>query len=126
MKHALIIEDNFLIALMIREHLEECGYDTVDIATSQAQAIVLAEQRCPDLITADDRLEPGSGIEAIRHICRDNAIPVIFIVADPENVERSLPNALLLLKPFSEAALASAIQSAEKTPFALLMSARRN
>ena len=90
------------------------------------QAIVLAEQRCPDLITADDRLEPGSGIEAIRHICRDNAIPVIFIVADPENVERSLPNALLLLKPFSEAALASAIQSAEKTPFALLMSARRD
>jgi two-component system, response regulator PdtaR len=116
LKHALIIEDNFLIALMLQEHLEANGYDTLDIAATQAQAIALAERRCPDLITADDNLEHGSGVEAIRHICRDNAIPVIFIVADPTNVKSSLPNALLLLKPFSQAALASAIKVAEKSP----------
>jgi two-component system, response regulator PdtaR len=116
-KHALIIEDHFLIALMLQEYLEENGYDTSDIAATQAQAIALAEQRCPDLITADDKLEHGTGVEAIRHICRDNTIPVIFIVADPANVQSSLPNALVLLKPFSEAALASAVQAAERTPF---------
>lgn len=79
MKHALIIEDNALIALMIRDYLEECGYDSVDLASTQGEAIQLAEQRCPDLITADDSLEHGSGVEAIRHICRGKAIPVIFI-----------------------------------------------
>lgn len=115
-KHALIIEDNALIAVMIRDYLEEYGYDSVDLASTQGEAIQLAEQRCPDLITADDKLEPGSGVEAIRHICHDRAIPVIFIVADPTNVQRTLPNALFLQKPFSERALAIAIQAAEKAP----------
>lgn len=101
-KHALIIEDIALIAEMLRDYLEECGYKTVDLAKTQGEAIQLAERRCLDLITADDRLEHGSGIEAIRHICHDRAIPVIFIVADPTNLERALPNALLLQKPFSE------------------------
>ena len=116
MKHALVIEDNALIAEMIRDYLEDCGYDSVDLANTQAEAIKLAERRCPDLITADDRLETGSGVEAVRHICHDKAIPVIFIVADPTNVRRALPNALLLQKPFSEIALASAIQVAEEAP----------
>ena len=116
MKHALIIEDNFVIALMLQEHLEAGGYASVDIATTQAQAIALAEHRCPDFITADDRLEHGSGVDAIRHICRDKMIPLIFIVADPANVEQALPNALLLLKPFSHAALVAAIEDAETIP----------
>ena len=115
-KHALIIEDNALIAVMIRDYLEECGYVSFDLASTQGEAIQFAERRCPDLITADDRLESGSGVEAIRHICHDRAIPVIFIVADPTNVRRALPNALLLQKPFSERALAIAIQAAEKVP----------
>ena len=116
MKHALVIEDNAIIALMIREYLEDYGYHSVDLASTQAQAIQLAEQRCPDLITADDELENGSGVQTIRHICRDRAIPVIFIVADGASVAKTLPDALLLLKPFSEEALARAIQAAEKRP----------
>lgn len=117
MRHALVIEDNPLIALMLQDHLEARGFETVDVAVTQAQAISFAKERCPHLITADDSLDDGSGVEAIRRICRDVAIPVIVIVADRANVERELPNALLLLKPFSEAALASAIQDAEKAPF---------
>lgn len=116
MKHALVIENSMLIAFMLRDHLKACGYVTADIATTQAQAIRSAEERCPDLITADDRLDHGSGVEAIRHICRDNPIPVIFIVGEPQNVEREFPNSVLLLKPFSEIALASAIHKAEKAP----------
>ena len=116
MKHALIIEDSPVIAMMLQDHLEVCGYTTADIAVTQAQAITFAEHRCPDIITADDRLEHGSGVEAIRHICRDQAIPVIFIVAVPENVEETLPNALTLQKPFSEAALNDAIREARERP----------
>lgn len=47
MKHALIIEDNPLIVLMLQDHLEVCGYDTVDVATSQAQAISLPRSGAP-------------------------------------------------------------------------------
>ena len=116
MKHALIIEDHQLIAVMIRDYLEKRGYATVDLASSQGEAIEQAARRCPHLITADDWLEDGSGVEAVIHICRGKAIPVIFLVADPTNVERAIPNALMLLKPFSEDALARAIQKAEATP----------
>lgn len=119
MKHALVIEDFYLIASMLQDCLKDYGYTTVDVASSQAQAIEMAEQRCPDLITADDRLEQGTGIEAIRHICRDQAIPVVFIVADETNVKKMLPDAILLLKPYSESALAAAIKLAEATPFVL-------
>lgn len=41
---------------------------------------------------------------------------MIFIVADSTNVKSLLPNALFLMKPFSEAALARAIKAAEKVP----------
>ena len=119
MKHALIIEDQLVIALMIQDYLEARGYGSFDIATTQAEAIHFAEQRCPDLITADDRLDHGSGVQAIRHICRDMAIPVVFIVADPANVEMTLPDAILLLKPFSNASLATAIALAEAAPLVL-------
>ncbi len=34
-KRALVIEDNRLIAMMIRDELVECGYESVEIATSQ-------------------------------------------------------------------------------------------
>lgn len=114
-KHALIIEDNSLIVLMIQDHFRGCGY-SFDVAVSQAKAIQFAEQRCPDFITAEDNLESGSGVEAIRHICRGKAIPVIFIVADPRNVTSEIPDALVLQKPFSQAALAIAIRGAEKAP----------
>jgi DNA-binding response OmpR family regulator len=118
-KHALIIEDHRLIALMLQDHLGRCGYGSIDIAASQIEAISFAKLRCPDLITADEKLEHGSGVEAIRRICHNNAIPVLFIVADPTNVECLLPNALVLQKPFSDDALAHAIRKAEKTPLVL-------
>jgi CheY-like chemotaxis protein len=82
--HALIIEDRPVIALMIEDELADLGYASAAIATSETQAIDLANQRRPDLITADDDLAQGSGIAAVRHICRDQAIPVVFITGEPD------------------------------------------
>jgi two-component system, response regulator PdtaR len=112
MKHALIIEDRAVIALMIEDELAEFGYSSAAKAASQMQAIALAEQRCPDLITADDGLSEGSGIEAVRHICRSRAIPVVFITGDPNSIECAIPDAVILEKPFSHSGLSSAIRLA--------------
>jgi DNA-binding response OmpR family regulator len=71
LKHALIIEDYDLIASMIRDELAERGYGSIETAASQEQAIEMAKAPCPDLITVDDKLASGTGIEAIREICRD-------------------------------------------------------
>lgn len=111
-----------LVAMTIRDHLESCGYD-VAVASSKAQAISSAQLRCPDLITAEDNLEDGSGIDAIREICRDKSIPVIFIVTNSERVEREQPGAVILHKPFTQSALAEAMMTAEMFQALLIASA---
>jgi CheY-like chemotaxis protein len=112
MKHALIIEDHEIIAAMIEDELAELGYTTSAKAESQLQAIRLAEQKCPDLITADDRLFDGSGIAAVRHICRHQAIPVLFITGDPNHIKDAVPDAVILEKPFTHGGLADAVRLA--------------
>jgi two-component system, response regulator PdtaR len=114
MKHALVIEDRPLIAMLIEEELIEYGYGSARTARSERDAIRMAEERCPDLITADDRLSDGSGIAAVRHICRDQAIPVIFITGEPDMIRQSVPDAVILEKPFTHAELRLAIPAAVK------------
>ena len=116
MKHALVIEDNPLIAMMIEENLVEHGYDSVEIATSQEQALKLSTARGPDLITVDDELDSGTGVDTIREICRHQAIPVVFITAEPVVITTSIPNAIIVLKPFSRPQLSAAIEAAVHAP----------
>lgn len=119
MRHALVIEDNHLVAMMIEEELVEHGYDSVEIATSQEQAIVMATARCPNLITVDDKLDSDSGVEAIREICRQLALPVVFLTADPKSIKLSLPNAIIVSKPFARGQLTAAIEAAVFAPMTI-------
>jgi CheY-like chemotaxis protein len=110
--HALIIEDESLIAIMIEDVLRGCGFTTFDFAMSGEDAVALAASSCPDLITADVELNPGSGIEAVNVICSGPSIPVVFITGTPDEVTRLMPLRPLVLKPFAEETLASAVQIA--------------
>ena len=60
--HALIIEDESLIAMEIEEVLRGCGFSSFDFAVSAEEAVAAAARNCPDLITADVQLRPGCGI----------------------------------------------------------------
>lgn len=103
--HALIIEDEVMIAAAIEYVLRGCGFDSFTVATSSEMAIAAASQRCPDLITADVRLEAGCGIEAIRTICSGSSIPVIFITGWPAEARARVSDYPVLNKPFSEQTL---------------------
>ena len=116
MKQALVIEDNHLIAMMIEDELLEHGYQSVRIAASQEQAIAMAAAECPDLITVDDKLDTGTGVEAIREICRDKAIPVVFITAVPDAVAKRISDAIIVPKPFARPQLTAAIEAAIHAP----------
>ena len=110
--HALIIEDEFLIAITIEDVLRDCGFTSFDIAASVEKAVAAATRRCPDLITADVQLRPGSGIAAVETICGGPAIPVIFITGNVADAKERLPEHQVLNKPFSEALLIAAVASA--------------
>jgi len=110
--HALIIEDQSLISIMLEDELHELGFTSFDTAATQEAAIAAAQRRCPDLITADDRLITGSGIEAVRIICADQSIPTVYIVGNPDELEGKLPGATIIGKPFRSDELRQAVQGA--------------
>jgi CheY-like chemotaxis protein len=112
--HALIIEDEFLTALDLKGILQELGFESVDIASSEADAIEAARRRRPDFITADFRLERGTGVKALRTIQNElGPIAAIYVTATPE-VLKGIPRALMAAKPFSKATICGAWQSARR------------
>jgi DNA-binding response OmpR family regulator len=110
--HALIIEDQFLIAALIEDELRELGYSSFDVVDREQEAVAAAARRCPDLITADDRLTDGSGIEAVRTICAHQVIPVVFIVGNPHVVISPVLHAAVIGKPFGGTRLSEALGEA--------------
>lgn len=101
--HALIIEDESLIAMAIEDALRGCGFTSFDVAVSAEEAIKAASRKCPDLITADVELRPGCGITAVQSICYERPIPVFFITGSPGEVRTRMPGHAMIEKPFSAA-----------------------
>jgi len=110
--HALIIEDESLIALAIEEALRDRGFTSFDLAVSAEEAVAAASRRCPDLITADVELRPGCGIEAVHSICSEAAIPVLFITGTPMKVRARMPEHALVEKPFSSDVISAGVKQA--------------
>ncbi|HEX8308302.1 MAG TPA: response regulator [Allosphingosinicella sp.] len=108
--HALIIEDEAMVALAIEDALRDCGCFSFDLACTADEAVAAAKARCPDLITSDVRLAPGCGIDAVDAICAGRPIPVIFITGTPSEVEARRPHDMILHKPFNSARLAEAVR----------------
>ena len=113
--HALIIEDEQLIAMAIEDVLKDCGFKSFDFATSAEAAVQAASRQCPDFITSDVRLSPGCGIEAVQSICSGAEIPVIFITGNGADLTLRSPGHQLLDKPFSDQALVDAVSAALST-----------
>ncbi len=116
MVHALLIEDEALIAMTIQEVLTSFGFTSFDVAWSEQEAVRVAALRRPVLITADGQLRPGSGVDAVNVICSHGSIPAIFITATPTEVKRRMPDYPLIVKPFSNEKLVSAVKLAMNNP----------
>lgn len=96
MCHALVIEDEALIAMMIEDSLVEHGATSVEVAVSEAEAVDAAKRHRPDFITSDVRLLEGTGPRAVAEIKRVcGEIPVLFITGSPNECEGCPPDAIL-------------------------------
>lgn len=114
--HALVIEDDAVTAMLIEDELRDLGFTSVDIASTEHEAILAVAQRCPDLVTSDGSLRMGSGLGAVRKIRASYSVPVIFITGDPESARRSLPQAPVVAKPFTLSELIGAVQQCVASP----------
>lgn len=108
--HAYIIEDEYLIARSLQDMLEGLGFTKFSFARSEDAAVFGADRPDFDLITADVRLLPGDGVNAVEKICRERNIPVLFITAYREELEERKPDAVVLQKPVKPDELADAVR----------------
>lgn len=110
--HALIIEDQFLTAQLIEDQLRELGYHSFAFAMDEEEAVAEALIRCPDLITSDVQLSQGCGIDAVKRICAETPIPVLYITGVAATVRARCPLAVVIQKPFGMADLRAGVRDA--------------
>ena len=117
--HALIIEDEFFITMVVEDALRSLGYTSFDLASGVAEALEATRERCPDLIVADQRLADGRGTDAVLAICSGKRIPVVFVTGSAEEVAQQLPGAIIVEKPFAERNVKAAVARARVAPLSV-------
>jgi diguanylate cyclase (GGDEF)-like protein/PAS domain S-box-containing protein len=82
----LVVEDERIIALDLRQQLQALGYVVIGLAASGEQAVAMALELKPDLVLMDIHLEGAmDGIEAAQAIHAHSRIPVVFLTAYAED-----------------------------------------
>jgi two-component system phosphate regulon response regulator PhoB len=86
----LLVEDDRILADLLLWHFERQRYD-VRWTTDGEEALLLAEERVPDVVVLDWMIEGLSGIEVCRRLRRsvNNAnVPIIMLTARGEESDR--------------------------------------
>jgi hypothetical protein len=111
----LIVEDESIVALNIKNRLEELGYAVVAMLNSGEAALQVVDHNRPDLVLMDIKLKGTvDGIEAAALIRSRFQIPVVYLTAysDEETVDRAKftePYGYIL-KPFEARDLCTTIE----------------
>ena len=86
----LLVEDDRALADLLIWHFSREGYDIVRTADGD-EALILAEERTPDLVILDWMIEGVSGIEVCRRLRRrpsTASVPIIMLTARGEETDR--------------------------------------
>ncbi len=106
----LVVEDEAIVAMGIKQKVEDLGHEVVDIAYTGEDAVATALETQPDLILMDIVLKGNmDGIEAATKIRNQLDIPVIYLTAysDEEVLERARMTEPYgyIIKPFKKSEL---------------------
>jgi len=116
-RHALIVDDEFLIAFDLESSMRELGFDVCTVASNERDAIELAKSSRPDVVVMDVYLGgTRAGIEAERWLREVCDVPIVFVTAhsDADTTERIhtvMPSAPVLSKPVYQETLANAVSA---------------
>jgi len=118
-KNILIVEDEQIVAMEIKNYLQKLNYSVVAMVSSADEAYEIAMNQTIDLIVMDIHLQNSCGVDAAIRIKSKKNIPIIFLTAyiDDETVEKAIKvnPVSYLTKPFKRDELAIAIQIAFKS-----------
>jgi DNA-binding response OmpR family regulator len=108
----LIVEDEFLIGLLMQRTLRSAGHGVLGPARTADEGVRLARRERPDLALIDIRLAEGTdGVEAARTMWRLFETPSILVTAYAQDARRAAAVAIgCLHKPFSPLELLDAVR----------------
>ncbi len=87
---ALVVEDELPLVELIKYNLEKDGYE-VEVARDGEDAILMVEERQPDIIVLDWMLPKLAGIEVCRRLRSKSVtrnVPIIMLTAKTEEADR--------------------------------------
>lgn len=100
----LIVEDEPRIAEVLERYLRADGFRT-ERAGNGKLALELWRAANPDLILLDQMIPQLDGLEVLRRVRRESEVPVLFVTAKVEEMDRLIGLELgaddYILKPFS-------------------------
>jgi two-component system phosphate regulon response regulator PhoB len=115
--YVLVVEDEDALATLLQYNLDKEGYD-VAVAGDGEEALLLAEERLPDLVVLDWMLPKVSGIEVCRRLRsrpETRNVPIIILTARGEETDRirGLDTGAddYVVKPFSMTELTARIRA---------------
>jgi len=114
----LIVDDSKTIRMQIRDMLSKVAFTVIE-AKDGAEGLMLIVQERPNLILLDFFMPRMNGWEVLQKIQADPAlklIPVVVMSGRREEIEQTVPELFnyfeFIRKPFQQAALFKAIQTA--------------
>ncbi len=116
-KTILVVEDESIIAMDIRNSLRRLGYQTPAAVHDAEEAIAATARLAPDLVLMDICLKGEmDGIEAAKIIKERFHLPIVYLTANTDEktfdrAKRTAPSGYLL-KPFEERELRTTIETA--------------
>ncbi len=110
----MAVDDEPVILMLLKRTLESGGYDVI-VATDGNSALILLNERQPDLVLLDIMMPELDGFQVLERLRPHSDVPVIMLTAKDE--VDSVRNALALgaddyvRKPFSPRELLARIQA---------------
>ncbi|MBC7448618.1 MAG: response regulator [Hymenobacteraceae bacterium] len=106
-KRILIVDDSFYMRTMLRNILSDAGYEIAGEAATGQQALQLARETKPDLVTLDVILPDNTGLDVLKGIRAEQPaqrIVMVSAVGQDVIVNEALASGAgaYLVKPFSE------------------------
>ena len=88
--YALVVEDEAALVELLRYNLQADGYE-VEIANDGEEALLMVDERQPDIVLLDWMLPKLAGIEVCRRLRARSStrnLPIIMLTAKSEEVDR--------------------------------------
>ena len=109
-KILLIVEDQVLLAMGLRDELEDCGYRVLELAIRHQEAIGSAREVKPDLALVNIDLADGDDGVALARDLKALGVPTLFISGQPGRARLAKAVAIAsIAKPYSPADMVQAV-----------------